>query len=149
MLPACPYSTYATPGFHIPHIRKGNLVSLCMNVFFCTSAFFSLPAAGRFSCCRLRGAEGARLNTTACAWSLAKVRGTCSGGSKSQVTMGRHSEYVEPSRPMQTHVQVKNMCDGSCCIWGLECRNVVRHYLVMERYFPDTNLRDIQPLLVL
>ena len=26
--------------------------------------------------------------------------------------------------------------------------NVVRHYLVMERYFPDTNLRDMRPLLV-
>ena len=26
--------------------------------------------------------------------------------------------------------------------------NVVRHYLVMETYFPDTNLRDMRPLLV-
>ena len=25
--------------------------------------------------------------------------------------------------------------------------NVVRHYLVMERYFPDANLRDMRPLL--
>ena len=24
--------------------------------------------------------------------------------------------------------------------------NVVRHYLVMEKYFPDTNLRDMRPL---
>ena len=28
--------------------------------FFCTSAFFSLPAAGLFSCSRLRGTQGAR-----------------------------------------------------------------------------------------
>ena len=26
--------------------------------------------------------------------------------------------------------------------------NVVRHDLVMERYFPNTNLRDMRPLLV-
>ena len=38
---------------------------------------------------------------------LADVRGTCSRGSKWQVTTGKHSEHVEPSRPMQTHVQVK------------------------------------------
>ena len=46
-------------------------------------------------------------------WALVEVRGTCSGGSKSQITMGRHSEHVEPSRPMQTHVQLKKMSDGS------------------------------------
>ena len=37
-------------------------------------------------------------------------------GSKSQVTTGRLSEHVEPPRPMQTHVQVKKMPDGSCDI---------------------------------
>ena len=75
--------------------------------FFCTSTFFSLPAAGLFSCSRLRGTHGARLNTTAQVWGLAEVRGTCSGGSKSQVTTGRHSEHVEPSRPLHTHVLVQ------------------------------------------
>ena len=29
----------------------------------------------------------------------------------------------------------------------LNAVNVVRHYLVMERYFPDTNLREMGPLL--
>ena len=53
---------------------------------------------------RLRGTQGARPNTTAQVWALAEVLGTCSGGSKSQVTTGRHSEHVEPSRPLQTHV---------------------------------------------
>ena len=43
---------------------------------------------------------------------LAEVRGTCSRGSKSQVTTGRHFEHVEPSRPMQTHVQVEKLSDG-------------------------------------
>ena len=47
-------------------------------------------------------------------WALAEVRGTCPGGSKWQVRSGRDSEHVEPSRPMQTHVHVKRMSDGSC-----------------------------------
>ena len=34
----------------------------------------------------------------------AEVRGTCSGGSKWHARSGRHSEHVDPSRPMQTHV---------------------------------------------
>ena len=50
-------------------------------------------------------------------WALAEVRGTCSGGSKSHVRSGRDSEYVEPSRPLQTHVQVERMSDVSCDIW--------------------------------
>ena len=75
--------------------------------FFCTSFFFSLPAAGLFSCSLLRDTQEVRPNTTAQVWTLAEVRGTCSGGSKSHVTTGRHSEHIEPFRPMQTHVQVK------------------------------------------
>ena len=62
------------------------------------------------------GARRARPNSTTQVWALAEVRGTCSGGSKSQVTTGRHSEHIEPSKPMQTHVQVKKMSDGSCDI---------------------------------
>ena len=77
---------------------------------------FSLPAASLFSRSWLRGTQGARPNTTVQVWALAEVRGTCSRGSKSQVTTGRHSEHVEPSRPVQTHVQVKTMSDGPCDI---------------------------------
>ena len=47
---------------------------------------------------------------------LAVVCGTYSGGSQWQETTGRHSEHVELSRPMQTHVQVQKMSDGSCDI---------------------------------
>ena len=72
--------------------------------FFGPSAFFSFAAAGLFSCSGLRGTKGARRNTRAQVWALADIRGTCSGGSKSQVTTRRHSEHVEPSSPMQTHV---------------------------------------------
>ena len=42
-------------------------------------------------------------------------------GLKSHVSTGRHSEHVGPSRPVQTHVQVKRMSDGLCDIWDLEC----------------------------
>ena len=54
-------------------------------------------------------------------WALAEVRGTCSGGSKWEIRSGRDSEHVDPSRCMQTHVQVKRMSDVSFGIWDLEC----------------------------
>ena len=37
-------------------------------------------------------------------WAPTEVRGTCSGGSKWHVRSGKHSDHVEPSRPMKTHV---------------------------------------------
>ena len=88
-----------------------------------SSAFFPLPAAGLCSGSGLRGTPRARWNTRAQVWAPADVRGTCSGGSKSHVPSGRHSEHVllGPSRPLQTHVQVKRMSDGPCHIWDLEC----------------------------
>ena len=109
--------------------------------FYCTSAFFSLPTAGLFSCSRLRGTQGAHPNTKAQVWPLSEVRGRCSEGSKSQVTTGKHSEHVEPSRPMQTHVQVKKNARRFIVLSRiLNVVNIVRHYMVMGRYFPDTNL---------
>ena len=63
---------------------------------FCTSAFFSLPSECLSSCSRLRGMQGARPNTTPQLWALTEVRGTCSGGSTSQMTTGRNSGHVEP-----------------------------------------------------
>ena len=124
-------------------------VLLCTTVFFCTSALFPLPAVGRSSCFRLRGTQGARPNTTAQACALAEVHGACSGGSKSQITTGRHCEHVEPSRRLQTHVHFFFQCPTAHAISRiLNVANDVRHYLVMERYFPDTNLRDMLPLLV-
>ena len=107
----------------------GTYVLLCINVYFYPSAFFSLPTAGLFSCSRLRGTQGARPNITAQVSALTEIRGTCSGGSKWQVPTGRHSEHVEPSRPMQAHLQVKKMSDGSCDIYCriLNVVDVVRH----------------------
>ena len=118
-----------------------------MHVFFLyIGIFFCFPAAGLFSWSRLRGTQGARPNTTAQMWGLVEVRRTCSGGSKSQVTTGRHSDHVELSRPMQTHVQVLKCPIAYVLSRILDVVNVVRHYLVMERYFPDTNLPDMRPL---
>ena len=85
-------------------------------VFFAHRIFFSPPAAGRFSSSRFWGKHEARPNATAQVWALAEVRGTRFGCSKSQLTAGRHSEHVEPSRPMQTYVQVEKMSDSSCDI---------------------------------
>ena len=64
-------------------------------------------------------------------WAPAEVRGTCSGGWKWHVRSGRHSEHVEPSRPMQTHVHNTSltgwkMSDVSCDIWDLECHQCLQ-----------------------
>ena len=73
--------------------------------FFGPSAFFSLPAAGlSFLVLSAPWHAGSPPGPLTQVWALAEVRGTCSGGSKWHVRSGRHSEHVEPSRPMQTHV---------------------------------------------
>ena len=118
------------------------LLLVCMNVFFSHIDVFFSSGSGYFSCSRLRGTQGARPNTTAQVWALAEVRGTCSGVSKSQVTTGRHSEHVEPSRPMQTHVQVKKCPTADVISKILNLVNVVRHYLVIGdgKVFPRHQL---------
>ena len=105
--------------------------------FFGTFAFFSLPAAGLFSCSRLRGTQGARRNTTAQVWALADVRGTCSGGPKSQVPRGRLSEHVGPSRPLQPTYRLKKCpTTHSCDIWDLKCHQCCQTLLCDEKVFP-------------
>ena len=105
--------------------------------FFYPSAFFSLPVAGRSSCSRAPWHAGSPPGPRAQVWALAEVRGTCSGDSKWQVPTGRDSEHVEPSRPLQTHVQVKE-CPTAHVISGmLNVINVVRHYLLGDaKVFP-------------
>ena len=117
-------------------------------VFWHIGIFFS-SGRGSFSCSRLRGTQRARRNTRARVWALADFRGTCSGGSKSQVPTGRHSEHVGPSRPLQTHVQLKNVRRlmwylGS---WMPSVSSDIT-YLVMEKFFLDTNMPDMRPRLV-
>ena len=64
----------------------------------------------------------------------------CAGGSKSQVTTARHSEHVEPSRSMQTHVQVKQMSNVRWLIHVisgiLNVVNVIRHHYDDGNAFP-------------
>ena len=110
---------------------------------FGPSAFFSLPGRESFPVLSAPWHAGSPAGPRTQVWALAEVRGTCSGGSKWKVRWERDSEHVEPSRPMQTHVrvkecptahvQVKRMSDGSHVIYGiLNVVNVGRHYLVME-----------------
>ena len=77
------------------------IVLALLSIVFCLHiGIFSLAAVGLFSCSRLRGTQGARPNTMAQVWALAEVRGTCSGGSKSQVN---HGEAFLARRAMQAH----------------------------------------------
>ena len=99
------------PEFHFNTSRRGTFyiyiyveVYMYINVFFHPSAFFSLLTAGLSSCSRHRGTQGGPPGPRTQVWSPAEVRATCSGGSKWHVCSGRHSEGVEPSKPMQTHV---------------------------------------------
>ena len=114
----------------VPGIRN-QYILLCINLFFfSTSAFFSLPAAGLFSCSRLRGTQEPRRNTRAQVWALADVRGMCSGGSKSQDLTGRHSEHVGPSRPCKPTYRLTE-CPTAHVISGiLNAINVVRRYFL-------------------
>ena len=103
--------------------------------------FLNVPAAGLALGSVARG-EPARTPHA----SLGPGRGPWQmrGGSKSQVRSGSNSENVKPSRPPQTHVQVKTKSDGSYVQVRrsptahviseiLNVVNVGRHYLVMER----------------
>ena len=94
---------------------------LCINVFLGTSAI--LFSSGRGSFLVLSAvAAGSPPGHHGASLAPAEVRGTCSRGSKWQISAGSDSEHVEPSRPMQTYVQVKRMSDGACDFWDVEYR---------------------------
>ena len=103
---------------HTP--QRGTLHYYIYMCVFGTSAFFS-TGLGSFLVLSAPWHAGSPPGPRTQVWALAKVRGTCSGGSKWQVPSGRDSEHVEPSRCMQTQEQVKAISDGSCDIWDLEC----------------------------
>ena len=78
-------------------------------------------------------------------WAPAEVRGACSGGRKWHVRSGKHSEHVEPSRPMQTHVH-NTLLTGykknvRRLMWYLgswmSSMSSDITYLVMENFFSD------------
>ena len=66
----------------------------------------ALSPAGLFSCSRLRGTQEAHVNT-GCMWALAKVRGTCSGGSMSRKLANTEWIGLRPVRANQTHANTK------------------------------------------
>ena len=76
---------------------------------------FALPPQSQFSRSRPWGRQGTHLKP---GWKFMSRPGFMARdmGVKSrqicEITKGRHSENVEPSRPMHTHVHVKNMSDG-------------------------------------
>ena len=120
------------PGFHFNTSRRGTL-NTCINVFFSPFGTFFSSGRGSFLVLSDPWHTGSppELNTQVLA--PAEVRGTCSGGSKWLVRSGRHSEHVEPSTPIQTHVHNTlltgwKMSDVSCDIWVLEfhqCRQTL------------------------
>ena len=100
-------------------------------MFFSTFGFFFSSGHGSFLVLSAPWTAGSPPEPRAQIWALVEVRGTCFGGSKSQVCLGKHSEDVEPSRPLKTHVQVKRMSGGYNVISGiLNVTNVVRQYLL-------------------
>ena len=108
------------PGFHFNTSRRGTL-NTCINVFFSPFGTFFSSGRGSFLVPSAPWHTGSPPGPRTQVWALAEVRGTCSGGSKWQVRSGRDSEHVEPSRCMQTHVQVKRVSGVSCDIWDREC----------------------------
>ena len=121
-------------------------IYISINVFFWPIGIFFSSGRGSFLVLSAPWHAGSPPGPRTQVWALAEVRGTCSGGSTWQVSSGRDSEHVEPSRPMQTHVHntwyiltwVKKCPTAISMI--LNVVNVDRHYLLMERYFPDTQL---------
>ena len=121
-------------------IPIGNLVLLCMNVFFLHMAFFFSSGHGSFLVLSAAGHAGSTPENHGASVGPGRGPWRVRWGFKSQVTTGRHSEHVEPSRPMQTHVQVKKMSDGSCDIWDLECRQCRQTLLGDGKVFPRHQL---------
>ena len=125
MYPGCLFIADVVSGMFysvVANRRQPNLSVLpCINVFFWH--FGILFSSGRESFLVLSapwhagsppGHHGASLGPGRGPWHVL-------GGSKWQIPTGSDSEHVQPSRPMQTHVQVKRMSDGSCDIRDLEC----------------------------
>ena len=123
VLPLCPFSsTCFTSGIsHRTHPEGEPCIAIYKCVFWHFVIFF-FPGRWSFLVLSAPWHAGSPPGHHGASLALPEVRDTCSMGSKWQVPTGRHSNHVEPSRPMQTHVQVKKMPDGSCDMWDLDCR---------------------------
>ena len=84
---------------------------------------FSLPRPSIFSRARLRGTQGARSSTTAQVWALTEVRGTCSGGAKSQKLASNHGEAFRGRRAIQAHANPNTWHRLNKCPTGCACRS--------------------------
>ena len=87
-----------------------------MLFFFPGIRHFALPAAGLFSCSRLRGTQGTRLYTTVQVWVPAGLRGACSGRSKSRNLASDHGVAFRGARAEQD--SGKRRCHlfcSTCC----------------------------------
>ena len=96
------------PGFHVAHIPKGNLLlCFCVNVFFWHIGISSSSGHGSFPVLSARPMAHVISG-------VLNVVNVVRHYLVWQVPTGSDSEHVEPSRPMQTHAQVKRMSDRSC-----------------------------------
>ena len=127
-----PFQLASPPGFHVTHPEG----EPCIHVFFWPFGIFFSSGRGSFLVLSAPWHAGSQPGPRTQVWALAEVRGTCSGGSKSQVRSGRDSERVAPSKPLQTHVQVKRISDVSCDIWHLECHQCRQTILGDGKAFP-------------
>ena len=119
-------------------------------MFFCTSAFFSLPAAFFFLVLSTPGHAGSPPEHHGA--SVGPGRGPWHGLWGFKVA-SHHGEVLRARRATQAHAnprtwyRLKKFPTAQVISRILNVVSVVRHYLMMERYFPDTNLRDMRPRL--
>ena len=145
LFPSCPFSStlrHPRDSRHT-HIPKGNLVYLvyittavCINAFFCTSAFCSLPAAG-LSCVLGSGArrEPARTPRRKRGPWLRPIARALGFQSHMKPRGGILSTYSHPGPCKPTYRS--NKCPTAHVISRIfNVVNVVRHCLVMERLYP-------------
>ena len=125
--------------------RRGTLYTYIKMCVFGPSAFFLYSGRGSFLVLSDPWHAGSPPEPRTQAWALAEVRGSCSGSSESHVPSGRHSQHVQPSRCMQTHVlntlyinRLKK-CPMSHLISGImncQCRQTLHAWWC--KFFPDT-----------
>ena len=137
------------PQYFMSHTsRRGTFYEYIEMRIFGPSEFFCSSGRGSFLVIWAPWHAGRPPGPHTQVWAMAEVRPTCSRGPKSQVPSGRHSEHVEPSSCLQTHVQATRTSDGSCGIWDLECHQCRRTVLTSTTFTPDTNRPDMRPLLI-
>ena len=131
------------------HTSRRGTLCIYINVFFWHIGIFLSSGRGSFLVLSAPWHAGSPPGPRTQVWALAEVRGTSSGGSK-WLRSGMDSDHGEAFRPLQAHVQVKRMPDGSCNIWNLECHQCRQTILTLDdgKVFPNTNMPDMRPLLI-